>query len=368
MFQISKQYINCRCGLHLKEYQSERNNKKGIVSISRSGTEIFTTCHDHDHITKEKYDEVIPLIINEFLEAGFVKTQEFFEGEIDLKKGYSDLMKDSVDISNITAQKTTKSNKIIRKYMPHIHEVEDHKGNNILKLWTEEKLKKAFKSLDKPNRTVSSQFTEIKRAIKFNPVTIYSPIMSKTLIQLLDCKTIFDPCIGWGGRMIGTTCLGDDFHYTGCEPFTKTFLGLEKMANDLEINHQVKLYHSPVEDILPELEDQRFDMCLTSPPYYDLEVYSHEDSQSIQKFKSYDEWLNEFIKPIIEFVCSHVTKYSCWSVKNIKTDKKYNLLDDVIQIHLDNGWILDRQFSIKKNTKKDNAADGDVTYVFVESE
>jgi hypothetical protein len=368
MFQISSQYINHRCGLHLDEYQSERNNKKGIVSISRSGTEKFTNCHDHQHITREKYDEVIPLIINEFLEAGFVKTQEFFEGEIDLKKEYSDLMKDSVDIDKISAQKTAKSNNIIRKYMPHIHEVEDHKGNNILKLWTGEKLKKAFQSLDKPNRTVSSQFTEIKRAIKFNPVTIYSPIMTKSIVKELDCKSVFDPCIGWGGRMIGTTCLGDDFHYTGCEPFTKTFLGLEKMANDLEINHQVKLYHSPVEDILPELEDQRFDMCLTSPPYYDLEVYSHEDSQSIQKFKSYDEWLNEFIKPIIEFVCSHVDKYSCWSVKNIKTDKKYNLLDDVIKIHLDNGWLLDRQFSIKKNTKKDNVADGDVTYVFVKSE
>jgi len=365
MFPISSQYINCRCGLHLKEYQSERNNKKGIISISRSGTEIFTTCHDHEHITKEKYDEIIPLIINEFLEAGFMKTHESFEKEIDVKKGYADLMKDTADISNITAQKTTKSNKIIRKYMSHIHEVEDHKGMSIKNQWTEDNLIKAFKSLDKPNRTVGSQFTEIKRTIKFNPVTIYSPIMSKTLIQLLDCKTVFDPCIGWGGRMIGTTCLGDDFHYTGCEPFTKTFLGLEKMANDLEINHQVKLYHSPVEDILPELEDQRFDMCLTSPPYYDLEVYSHEDSQSIQKFKSYDEWLNKFIKPIIEFVCSHVTKYSCWSVKNIKTDKKYNLLDDVIKIHLDNGWSLDRQFSIKKNTKKDNAADGDVTYVFV---
>jgi hypothetical protein len=364
-FTISKKYINHRCGLHLDEYQSERDNKKGIVYISRSGTDKFTNCSKHEHITKEKYDEIIPLIINEFLEAGFVKTQEFFKGEINLKKEYAYLMKDTIDISNITAQKTTKSNKIIREYMSHINEVEDHKGMSIKNQWTEDNLIKAFKSLDKPNATVNSSFNELKKKLKFNPVTIYSPIMSKTLIQLLDCKTIFDPCIGWGGRMIGTTCLGQDFHYTGCEPFTKTFLGLENMANDLEINHQVKLYHSPVEDILPELEDQRFDMCLTSPPYYDLEVYSHEDSQSIKQYPSYDEWLDKFIKPIIEFVCKNVDKYSCWSVKNIITDQKYNLLDDVIKIHEMNGWSLDRQFSIKKNTKKDNAADGDVTYVFV---
>ena len=116
--------------------------------------------------------------------------------------------------------------------------------------------------------------------------------------------------------------------------------------------------------MLEVLNDKRYDMCLTSPPYYDLEVYSHEDSQSIKSYNTYDEWLNKFIKPVIDFVCSHVDKYSCWSVKNIKTDKKYNLLDDVIRIHDENGWKLDREYSIKKNTKKNKTTDGDVTYVF----
>ena len=45
--------------------------------------------------------------------------------------------------------------------------------------------------------------------------------------------------------------------------------------------------------------------------------------------------------------------------------KKYDLLDDVIRIHNENGWKLDREYSIKKNTKKNKTTDGDVTYVFV---
>ena len=165
--------------------------------------------------------------------------------------------------------------------------------------------------------------------------------------------------------MIGTTCLGDDYHYTGCEPFTKTFQGLEKMSEDLGIQDQVTIYNQPVEQVLDTIDDKTFDMCLTSPPYFDLEVYSHEDTQSIKNFETYEEWIEGFIKPIIDYVCSHVTKYSCWSVKNIKTDKKYNLLDDVIKIHEENGWKLDRQFSIKKNTKNNVQADGDITHVFV---
>jgi len=363
MFTVSKQYINHRCGLHLREYQKQDpNNPERLGIIDGNGK--FTSCHKHDHITKEKYNEVVPKIVDEFIEFGFLETEKFFEKKIDVSKEYEDLKKDNIDPDKITAQKTSKSNTIIRKYMPHIYEVEDCKGSNLLKLWTRENLIKAFKSLDKPNRTVNSNFSEIKRAIKFNPVTIYSPIMTKSIVKELDCKTVFDPCIGWGGRMIGTTCLGEEYHYTGCEPFTKTYVGLERIMKDLFLEKQVKLYNSPVENILDELNDKKFDMCLTSPPYFDLEVYSHEDTQSI-KNKTYDEWINNFIKPIIEFVCGHVDKYSCWSVKNIKTDKKYNLLDDVIRIHNENGWKLDRQFSIKKNTKKNKTTDGDVTYVFI---
>ena len=364
MFTVSKQYINHRCGLHLAEYQQKdpipAGSKLGIID----GNGKFTACHDHEHITREKYNEVVPKIIDEFVNAGFAETEKFFEKEINLNKEYNHLKNDNISPDKITAQKTSKSNTIIRKYMPHICEVEDHKGSNILKLWTREKITKAFKSLDKPNRTVNSNFSEFKRAIKFNPVTLYSPIMTKSIVKALDCKTVFDPCIGWGGRMIGTTCLGKDYHYTGCEPFTKTFNGLENMAKDLDIGDQVTLYNRGVETVLEELDDKKFDMCLTSPPYFDLEVYSHEDTQSIKKYDTYEEWIDKFIKQIIEYVCTHVEKYSCWSVKNIKTDKKYNLLDDVIRIHSENGWKLERQFSIKKNTTKNKNADGDVTYVF----
>mgnify|MGYP006089921313 FL=1 len=362
MFEVSKQYINHRCGLHLDEYQKPNPNDPNILGIINSKGN-FTACHKHNHITRETYNEVIPKIIDEFTNAGFYETETFFEKKINVSKEYEHLKKDITN-SNITAQKTSKSNSIIRKYMPHIYEVEDYKGNNIVKLWKRENIEKAFKSLDKPNRTVNSQFSEFKRAIKFNPVTIYSPIMTKSIVKDLDCKTVFDPCIGWGGRMIGTTCLGEDYHYTGCEPFTKTYVGLENMTKDLNIENQVTLYNKGVESVLEEIDDKRFDMCLTSPPYFDLEVYSHEDTQSIKNYKTYDEWIEHFIKPIIEYVCSHVTKYSCWSVKNIKTDKKYNLLDDVIRIHVENGWKLDKQFAIKKNTNKNKSTDGDVTYVF----
>ena len=357
MFSVSDKYINKRCGLHCKEYQQEVNGRWGIVNSKGK----FTACHHHGHITKVERAEIVVKIVNEFINAGCLNTLQHFRGELDVKKSYANLKNTDVDVGNINAQKTMKSNEVLKTYMPHIYTVKDHKGVSILTLWTREKLENAFNLLDKPNYTVNSYMTELLKKLRFAPVTLYSPTITKSILQELDCRSVFDPCIGWGGRMLGTMCL--DGEYTGCEPCTDTYNGLVKMKTDLALEN-VTLYHSPVEKLLnTKLKHKTYEMCLTSPPYFDLEVYSSEDTQSINQYKTYNEWIEVFIKQIIKYVVTHCTKYSCWSVKNFKTGEQYNLLDDIIKIHKEFKWVLDKQYSIKKDTKK-GKSDGDVTYVF----
>ena len=353
MFPVSKKYINLTCGLHKKEYQQTKDTQKGFYNNNHK----FIKCNCREHISNEEYDEIIPQIIDEFINAGFYDTLQYFQKPIDIHKKYKNLQDKKVSIDEMTSSKTTDSNSLIRKYMTHIYDVKDYKGNNIIQKWTTENLKKAFQSLDKPYATVNSQFSEIIKRIDRKPVTIYSPIMTKTLLETLECYEIFDPCIGWGGRMLGTTCIKG--HYTGCEPNKKTFQELKNMAKDLKIEDQITIYNEPIENMLSKLEDKFYDACLTSPPYYDLEIYSDEETQSIKQYKTYEEWLDKFIRPIIEYVCSHIIYYSCWSVKNFKTDKKYNLLDDIIKIHNDYGWKLMNEYPIKSPN-----GEGDVTYVF----
>ena len=40
-----------------------------------------------------------------------------------------------------------------------------------------------------------------------------------------------------------------------------------------------------------------YDICITSPPYYNLEIYCDEENQSINKFTDYKRWLENFIEP-----------------------------------------------------------------------
>lgn len=361
MFNISSKYINCPCGLHLDEYQEKNleDNKLGFYNSKNN----FICCSKNKHISRKEYDEVIPQIIDEFIKAGFYKTLNHFSKDINVVNCFNDLKKENINIDKITVQKTKKSNEIIRKYMPHLYETKDYKGNDILTKWNEEILKHAFKLLDKPKYTVNSNFSELLKRIKFNPVTIYSPIMSKCILNKYNCKTVFDPCIGWGGRMLGTCCL-DGCHYTGCEPYTKTFHGLKKMSKDLNIEKSIEIYNEPVENVLERLDDKTYDACLTSPPYYNLEIYTDEETQSINMYPTFESWLEKFIDPIIEYVCSHVTKVSCWSVKDINTDNEYNILDNIILLHDYYGWEYIGEHCLQKNVSGKKNSDGDITYIF----
>ncbi len=367
-FPVSKQYLNKRCGLHMKEHQiTLENNQKGINEK--------TKCASHDHIAREEYLEIVPKIIDELVEQGFDNFVTAFHKSCNAIKIYEDLKKSEKNINEINAQSCGHSNNIIKDVMfLHLYDVKDYKGTSVKSLWTRENLEKAFNleltaTKQKPDipkgqgETVFTYMSEIFKRLKFNPVTIYSPLMTRSILNELGCKTVFDPCIGWGGRMLGTCSI--DGEYTGCEPYTKTYNGLEKLKDTLHLIN-VTIFNSQVEDMLvsDDLKDKMFDCCLTSPPYYDLEVYGDEETQSINNYKSYDEWLEKFIQPIIKYVSEHCTKYSIWSVKNFKTDKNYNLYDDIVEIHIKYGWEYHTEYSVKKNTKNDKNADGDVTYVF----
>jgi DNA modification methylase len=88
---------------------------------------------------------------------------------------------------------------------------------------------------------------------------------------------------------------------------------------------------------LPTLPDKSYDLMLTSPPYFDLEVYSHEETQSIKKYPTWAEWCDGFLEPVIREVlrCLKDEGVSAWSVKNMK---QYKLQDKVFELHAKYGW------------------------------
>lgn len=133
-------------------------------------------------------------------------------------------------------------------------------------------------------------------------VNEFPPFVARSIIldfcgskQFVD---VLDPCAGWGGRMIGCASIAN-VNYTACEPSTKTFNGLQSLGNwlsALQPTFTFTVNHVPYEEFET---DKKFDIALTSPPYYNTEHYSDEETNSLNRYKTFEDWIEGFYRPLI---------------------------------------------------------------------
>ena len=91
------------------------------------------------------------------------------------------------------------------------------------------------------------------------------------------------------------------------------------------INKKVDIYKQGSETFQPKSES--LDLCFTSPPYFDTEKYSDEESQSYKKFPTKDEWVNGFLKTTIEN-CYRGLKQGGYMLYNIANTPKYKFIEE----------------------------------------
>lgn len=324
-------------------------------------------------LSDEEFESLLPTLTSE-LESHGVLYENYSHEEI--VADWEALSKKPINnlITNISATSTT-GMKIMKKYMKHFYEVKNYKGISVYSLWKKEHLEKALRFNRKNHSTPYA--SEIVRSLSFTnglgKVTMYRPLMARNIVSYFKAESVLDVCAGWGGRMLGTKSISKYISYTGIEPCEDTFKQLCNICNDLEIDN-IMLVNEPAEKFLNDLpKNMKYDLALTSPPYYNLEIYSNEDTQSTTKYPTYNSWIENFLEPVIKNVLNRVT-YSCWSVKNFKTDKKYDLLADVTRIHEENGWkMLDVTFTISNSKRPGTGSSTDnepkktqeITYAFV---
>lgn len=360
---------------------------------------ILNKKHALTNLTDAEFEALLPQLAAE-LEAHGVLHESY--ADADIQKDWTLLQKKDTTLNamNISATEVA-GMKVLRKHMRHFHAVRNYKGHSVESLWTRPCLEKALRFNRAQHSTPYA--SEIIRSLSFanglGKVTMYRPLMAKKVVAYLATKDgmtdvrVLDPCAGWGGRMIGAKSAeggGDKLppqtprngdkgggeikvHYTGIDPCAKTYAALRAIRDELGLTN-VNLINKPAEVALQQSLGT-YDIALTSPPYYNLELYSDEPTQSVHSVQSggYEEWLNTFLSPVIAGVIRLGVKYSCWSVKNFKTDKKYDLLDDVIRIHGEHGWrLLDGVVFTMANSRRpgqkaasDQKKTEECTYVFV---
>lgn len=163
-------------------------------------------------------------------------------------------------------------------------------------------------------------------------------------------RTILDPCAGWGGRMIGAASLPNS-RYVACEPSVETYNGLVKLGNwlkSLQPSFEFEIHNIPYEEFVT---DEVFDVALTSPPYFNTEHYSEDNTDSAVRYPQYELWVNGFYNPLIVNTMNRLSNEGVF-ILNIG-DRKYPLTNSMKDICEQNEFYYERESDYLSTNSED---------------
>ena len=176
---------------------------------------------------------------------------------------------------------------------------------------------------------------------------------------------VYDSSSGWGGRILGAMSSRKKIHYVGTDPnpdnylkdlgksryeyvadfynnnciddFSETFgkfFSVEKQGNTYE------LFQDGSELIKNNPKFQKYkgklDFSFTSPPYFNREQYSQDETQSFKAYGEYEDWRENFLKPTLTTIYEYLKndRYIVWNIADIKIGEStyYPLEQDSIDI------------------------------------
>ena len=196
-------------------------------------------------------------------------------------------------------------------------------------------------------------------------VSNFRPTAAQAIYEkfLPDGGTTWDMSGGYGGRLLGA--IKTHINYIATEPAKDTFNGLTQIAKDwgnqsnlFGTTQRLEIVQSGSEDYVPEKES--LDLCFTSPPYFDTEKYSDEDTQSYKKFPNKVDWLEGFLRKTIQN-CLYGLKPRRYLVINIANVSSFdNLEGECANIVMSEGFEYMETFQLTlskmpgKNIKSDS--------------
>lgn len=166
--------------------------------------------------------------------------------------------------------------------------------------------------------------------------TNFRPCYAKAIVDKY-CPpggVVLDPCAGYGGRAAGTLASGKV--YVGVDPHPKAPHAYERLSKTLGL--PLKFHASPFEDV--DLGILKADLVFTSPPYFSVERYSTDPTQSWVRYRTWASWVSGFLEPLISKSLEHLKPEGlvCINTKNVKMGgKEYPIVNSLIELATEKG-------------------------------
>ena len=161
---------------------------------------------------------------------------------------------------------------------------------------------RAFFTLEKVLTKVDLQSIRMATTLRKYVASQFKPSVAKSFYDMFESKNILDFSAGWGDRLAGFYACDNTKHYVGIDPNTNNHEGYKRQVEFYK-KHQTFFEDDKKVDLIPEpAEDvdyweyiNHFDTIFTSPPYFNTEKYSDEDTQSYIRYKQIDDWNENFL-------------------------------------------------------------------------
>jgi hypothetical protein len=131
----------------------------------------------------------------------------------------------------------------------------------------------------------------------------FKPNVAKSIYDMFKAETILDFSMGWGDRLAGFYASDYGKHYVGIDPRKENHSIYEEQSKFynkhlgfFEQERKSEFHCSPAEEFDFSQYDNYFDLVFTSPPYFNVERYSYDDTQSWVRYKDIDDWNTEFLQ------------------------------------------------------------------------
>jgi len=123
---------------------------------------------------------------------------------------------------------------------------------------------------------------------------------------------MLDISAGWGDRLLAAC--SRKYFYTGCDPNSAMKPCYDTILDDQDYGnnyHKQVVICSPFEDWDGDWEEKckyrgkshdiiAPNFMISSPPFFNLEIYSHESTQSSERYPAIDDWVQKFLKPSLQ--------------------------------------------------------------------
>ncbi len=178
--------------------------------------------------------------------------------------------------------------------------------------------------------------------------TLFKTTVAKSIYDIFKPTHILDMSSGWGDRLIAAIAYGEssgvNVKYSGFDPNSalkyKYMDIVDKLAPRNKY-HNFKVRTEPFETAnLKDIKD--VDLFFSSPPYFDFEIYTNEETQSINNYKTYNDWLVRFLFRSIKNAFSVIVKDGYFVMHITDTGNMRNVCELIklyIEEHLDGSYI-----------------------------